>query len=203
MKNILIGLMMLLIGTQAFGQILDHVTMRVEGLGCPFCAYGLEKKLMELESVQNFKIDLSTGKVDFEFPSLEHITLEEAKAQVVAAGYTPKAIQIERAGGEVEKMGDVSKSITPVSMKPIKIEFKVAGSCGMCKSRIEAAAMSVDGVSKAKWDAETQMISLKYDRMQATLTQIHEAIVAAGHDTEALVADSEKYESLPGCCHYR
>jgi hypothetical protein len=40
--------------------------------------------------------------------------------------------------------------------------IKVSGNCGMCKSRIEAAA-KMDGVSKADWNKETKMLTLAYD----------------------------------------
>ena len=43
--------------------------------------------------------------------------------------------------------------ITSLIAQDFKTEkFKVYGNCGMCEKRIEKAASSVDGVSKADWD---------------------------------------------------
>ena len=36
----------------------------------------------------------------------------------------------------------------------LEISFGVRGNCGMCKSTIEEAANSVEGVAKADWDVE-------------------------------------------------
>ena len=42
-------------------------------------------------------------------------------------------------------------------------KFKVKGNCGMCEKRIEKAALSVDGVSKADWDKETKKLAVVFD----------------------------------------
>lgn len=80
--------------------------------------------------------------------------------------------------------------------------FKVAGSCGMCKQRIEKA-VKMKGVHKAKWDAKTQMLSITYDTVVSSLNNIQEAVVSAGHDTESKKANENIYKQLPDCCHYR
>ena len=40
-----------------------EVVMKVDGLACAFCAYGLEKKLKNLKGVEEVKISLNEGKV--------------------------------------------------------------------------------------------------------------------------------------------
>ena len=37
--------------------------MRVDGLACPFCAYGIEKKLNAIDGVNEIDIDLKNGLV--------------------------------------------------------------------------------------------------------------------------------------------
>lgn len=81
--------------------------------------------------------------------------------------------------------------------------FYVAGSCGMCKERIEKAALSVKGVKFARWDPDKQDISVDYDKGITAQEAIQEAIAKAGHDTELFKADYVTYMSLPKCCHYR
>lgn len=81
-------------------------------------------------------------------------------------------------------------------------QFTVKGACGMCATRIEKAALSVEGVTKADWDRETQKIEVVFDDEVAQLDAIHKAIAKAGHDTEKHKAKDEVYEKLPGCCKY-
>lgn len=79
--------------------------------------------------------------------------------------------------------------------------FQVGGSCGMCKDRIEAAALSVDGVIAASWDDETMMLHLDHE-MGTVIMKVHEAVARVGHDTELVKAPDAVYEALPGCCLY-
>lgn len=37
--------------------------MRVDGLACPYCAYGIEKKLNAIDGVKKINIDLNKGLV--------------------------------------------------------------------------------------------------------------------------------------------
>lgn len=37
--------------------------MRVDGLACPYCAYGIEKKLKQIDGVERIAIDLEKGVV--------------------------------------------------------------------------------------------------------------------------------------------
>ena len=80
--------------------------------------------------------------------------------------------------------------------------FKVYGSSGMCKDRIEKAATSVEGVCSSEWDKETKMVKLTYHPENVEVKKIHDAIALVGHDTEKAKASDEVYASLPGCCKY-
>jgi copper chaperone CopZ len=94
-------------------------------------------------------------------------------------------------------------SFTTLMAEDFKIEkFTVYGNCGMCESRIEKAAKSLDGVSKADWDKKTKMIEVTYDKNQIKVDDIHKAIADVGHDTEVETAKDDVYSNLPGCCQY-
>ena len=83
-----------------------------------------------------------------------------------------------------------------------KEEFKVYGNCGMCEKRIEKAAKSLDGVSKAKWDSETKMMEVTFDESKVKIEDIHKAIADVGHDTDKAKADDKVYSELHSCCKY-
>lgn len=81
-------------------------------------------------------------------------------------------------------------------------KFHAYGSCGMCETRIEKAAKSVDGVTSAEWDKKTQMVEVAFDASKTDLHKIQEAIAKVGHDTDMHKADDKTYNALPGCCKY-
>lgn len=81
-------------------------------------------------------------------------------------------------------------------------KFEVKGNCGMCEKRIEKAALSVDGVSKADWDKKTKQLNVTFDDAKTNIHKVHIAVAAAGHDTSVHKAKDEVYNKLPGCCKY-
>ena len=87
----------------------------------------------------------------------------------------------------------------PVSTK--RETIKVAGKCGMCKARIEKAAM-IDGVMKANWNEKTQLLTVTYDVAKVKNKDIQKKVAAVGHDTEKYKASDKDYAALPSCCKY-
>jgi outer membrane receptor for ferrienterochelin and colicins len=80
--------------------------------------------------------------------------------------------------------------------------IKVEGVCGMCKMRIEKA-LKIKGVSKAKWDVNSHLLTVTYNPAAITLDAIHSKMAEIGHDTELKKASDKVYKALPDCCHYR
>jgi len=178
----------------------DEVSVQVDGLGCPFCAYGLEKKMKELKGVKAFKIEMESGLTSFTYPTEHNISIEEVKYQVIKAGYTPMALSIKRADGSIEEFEYETPEIDYTANQTI--EFDVAGNCNMCRGRIERAVMSLYGVSDAKWNKKKKYVTIKYLDSQVSERDLHEAISAAGYDTEKMKAIDDAYSALPGCCQY-
>ena len=81
-------------------------------------------------------------------------------------------------------------------------KFEVKGNCGMCETRIEKAAKSVDGVSIADWDQETKMLTVAFDSTKTSVNKVQMAIAEAGHDTPMHKAKDDVYDKLPDCCKY-
>ena len=80
--------------------------------------------------------------------------------------------------------------------------FKVFGSCGMCKQRIEKT-LKIKGIKNAVWNVDTKMLFVSYDSTSIQLEEIHTKLAVAGHDTELKKASASNYNELPDCCHYR
>lgn len=92
--------------------------------------------------------------------------------------------------------------------KNAKVSFEVDGICGMCKKRIETAALKTKGVKFAIWDVKSHQINLIIDERKTDITTIQKNIMAVGHDiiideNKKLVAKDEAYNSVHPCCKYR
>ncbi|MFA6125704.1 MAG: cation transporter [Bacteroidales bacterium] len=82
-------------------------------------------------------------------------------------------------------------------------KINVAGKCGMCETRIEKAALAIDGVKKADYDLKTKTLAVTFDEKKTSVDGIEKAEAAVGHDTDNHKADDAVYNKLPGCCKYR
>ncbi len=178
----------------------DNYTVMVDGLGCPFCAYGLEKKFKELKGVKGVKIDMETGQFDFTFPADRPLSIEDVENQVDAAGYTAVRTSINRADGTVVKSEEKIKTLDESAL--VTEEIYVFGNCGMCKARIHKAGNELEAVASVNWDMDTKMLSVTYDSSKTTVSEIEEKMAEVGHDTKNEKTASDVYEALPGCCQY-
>ena len=48
--------------------------IEVEGLTCPFCAYGLGKKLNKINSIENLKIDFGKATILLKLTNIDNIS---------------------------------------------------------------------------------------------------------------------------------
>jgi cation transport ATPase len=87
--------------------------------------------------------------------------------------------------------------------KNAKVSIEVDGVCGMCKKRIEKAALQTKGVKFATWNIESHQLSMIIDERKTNLKKIQKNIAAVGHDTKLIKATDEAYNSVHPCCKYR
>ncbi len=87
------GLLALLIWPLAAFAAPTQYQLRVDGLACPFCAYGIEKELNRTEGVASIAIDINAGIVTVTMA--EGATLTEARADRIVkdAGFTLRAFE--------------------------------------------------------------------------------------------------------------
>ena len=72
----------------------------------------------------------------------------------------------------------------------------------MCKKTIEKAAQKTAGVEKAEWNVETHQFVVTFDPAKTSIEKVHQAIAAAGYDTDQVKGDDKAYNKLHACCHY-
>ncbi|NIR46446.1 MAG: heavy-metal-associated domain-containing protein [Gemmatimonadetes bacterium] len=73
------------------------ITLEVDGMSCPFCAYGLEKRLMKLSAVDSLVIRVSDGLVRIRLKEGETLSDEKLNEAVKRAGFSLR--EIERTDG--------------------------------------------------------------------------------------------------------
>ena len=92
--------------------------------------------------------------------------------------------------------------------KNAKIAFEVDGICGMCKKRIETAALKTKGVKFAIWNLQSHQLSVILDERKTDVLTIQRNILKVGHDVVGLdnkkvEATDEAYQTVHPCCKYR
>ena len=103
----------------------------------------------------------------------------------------------KKSNNQTSTTSEISKEISSQ-----ETSFGVRGNCGMCKTTIENAANSLDGVSLASWNIDQKTLVVSYDSSAVDEMSIHDAIAASGYDTEKVLGNLDAYNSLPGCCQY-
>ena len=94
-------------------------------------------------------------------------------------------------------------TITYAQDKNARGSMEVDGVCGMCKERIEKAAIQTKGVKSAVWSKDTHELRLIYDARKTDLDVISRNIADVGHDTKLYKATDEAYQAVDDCCRYR
>ncbi|MTI22766.1 copper chaperone [Fulvivirga sp. RKSG066] len=84
----------------------------------------------------------------------------------------------------------------------VEDSIPVSGNCEMCKARIESA-LEIKGIKLAEWNMDSQKLFIAYREDKISEKEIHDAIVATGHDTDKKKAEDEVYAKLPYCCLHR
>ena len=92
--------------------------------------------------------------------------------------------------------------------KNARVAFEVDGICGMCKKRIETAALKTKGVKFALWNVKTHQLNLIMDERKTDVLTIQKSILKVGHDVigldeKKIIATDEAYNSVHPCCKYR
>ncbi len=95
--------LVLLLSTLSAGVALGDggpvYSIQVDGLACPFCAYGVEKQLNAIEGVANVETEIKTGLVTITMHGGAVLTEEAAKKAVEDAGFKFGGLEKQGASG--------------------------------------------------------------------------------------------------------
>ncbi|ORE88799.1 heavy metal transport/detoxification protein [Oceanococcus atlanticus] len=85
-----------LLGSWSAAALADTAyEMRVDGLACPYCAYGIEKKLKQIDGVdhESLDIDLNTGLVRVRVADGVTLSDERLRQLFSDAGVTFRSVE--------------------------------------------------------------------------------------------------------------
>ncbi len=75
------------------GMAQTKYVIGVDGLSCPFCAYGLEKKLKKVKDVESVTIDLNEGEAVVIAKAGATVMEEALRKAVHDAGFTVSSLK--------------------------------------------------------------------------------------------------------------
>ena len=98
MKQALFALITVLLLAAPLRAQIQDLTVRVDGLICPFCAYGLQKRLSRIDEIDSVSIDQPRGLAVVTMNPGEVVDFYEMTEAVIDSGYTPRGINITATG---------------------------------------------------------------------------------------------------------
>jgi len=69
------------------------IQVGVNGLACPFCAYGIEKKLRKIEVIENLFVNIKNGTIDLKIKKGTTLSEENIRQVVDEAGFEVRSIE--------------------------------------------------------------------------------------------------------------
>ena len=73
----------------------EKIQIEVDGLSCPFCAYGLEKKLKALDNIDTLDININDGLIKIFLKKGKQISRTEIQEKVAEAGFTFRKLIVD------------------------------------------------------------------------------------------------------------
>lgn len=95
-----------------------RIEIRVDGLACPMCAYGLEKKLKALPETDSVSVDLDNGIVALKLKPGTSVRDSELIQTVNDAGFAVRRIERERRTPPRARSGASSSAAAGAAASP-------------------------------------------------------------------------------------
>lgn len=76
----------------------NQYVLGVDGLACPFCAYGIEKRLNRVDGVTDVQVDVGESVVHVTLQEGKVLTEDRARQAVDEAGFTLRSYSVAEGG---------------------------------------------------------------------------------------------------------
>lgn len=97
------ALLLILLATSTVAA--SEFTLRVDGLACPFCAFGVEKKLLKVPGVAGINVLIDEGKIVLELAEGARLDVGALNTAVEKAGFTLRGLLVQDALGTLSRNG--------------------------------------------------------------------------------------------------
>lgn len=159
---------LLLVASSFLLEAKEKIAIRVDGLSCAFCAYGLENNLKELEGVEKVEINLKDGIASLILKEGKDITDKTLRKVVKDSGFTPREIKREQpAKKETSHMETIKLNVTGMS-------------CSGCVYNVKTALEKLSSINEVEVDLQSGTASVKFEKGKVTASQLIDAIEKAG-----------------------
>ncbi len=101
----------------------SEFTLRVDGMACPFCAFGIEKKLLKVPGVEELNILIDEGKIVLTLAAGAELDVPALHKAVRNAGFTLHSLLVHEAVGRLSR--DAAGDLVLTSLDP-SVTFKVS-----------------------------------------------------------------------------
>ena len=158
------------------------LTVKVDGLACPFCAYGLEKKLKKVEGVEKLNIDINAGEAVLKVKAGTTLaassgTEEKAPVGLVAqvqkavkeGGFTPREL-VATVEGQVVAQGGTWR-LRVIETGEV-LALKNNGKEAELQQATSKGPVTLTGALQTEGSALTLMVE-RIDAQASTATELH------------------------------
>lgn len=154
------------------------IVVSVQGLACPFCAYGIEKHLRGLEGVAEVEVDVAKSQATLTLKDPSAVTDDDIREAVGAAGFTP---------GEIRRPRPAAAAPEPGRRAQLRVEGM---RCEYCVANLGSVLERREGVISAHVDLQAKRAVVEYDPKKVTPEEIAETIERAGKFEATVVGAS-------------
>lgn len=96
-RSLVVTTLLLVLALPASAEI-EQITVKVDGLACAFCVYGLEKSLKRVDGVGEVKVFLDEGRAELRPQADKPVDLAAIAPAIRQSGYTPREITLKATG---------------------------------------------------------------------------------------------------------
>lgn len=94
MKNVIITLLFLFVGSNLHAQQFSKATLQATGLTCAMCSNAINKALLELPFVETVKSEITTSSFKIQFKASEAVSVDAIRKAVEEAGFSVGKLEI-------------------------------------------------------------------------------------------------------------
>ena len=147
--------------------------LRVNGLSCPFCAFGIEKKLLDVDGVQRVEVFLDDGRLALTFEPENAATVSDLEKAVEKAGFELAALQLTVRG---HLLGDEEGGLRLVA--GARMRFRLVERRGETTQPISATTLRRLRESTGQGGSSTLVSGAVGDRDEEEPTLVVESVEA-------------------------